>query len=71
MAYSVARWFVGAFTGKEKKDALRPWLVKGKRDESSSSFLRQRECGSIVGSGRKKKDMEKELGIAIPTFLKL
>ena len=37
---------------------------KEKRDGSSFFFSsRKRECGSIVGSGREKGDMAKELSI--------
>lgn len=44
--------------------------TKEKRDESSFS-RRRKEHGSIVGSGRKKGDIAKELGITISTFLKI
>jgi len=45
---------------------------KEKRDGSGFFFpSRKRECGSLVGSGRKKGDMATELGITISTFLKI
>lgn len=61
---------VTAFTGNDKNGILGPWLTKRKRDGRFFSN-RKRECGSIVGSGRKKGDMAKELGITISTFLKI
>lgn len=44
-----------AFTGNDKNDILWPWLRR--RKETVAVFSsRKRECGSIVGSGRKKGD---------------
>lgn len=44
---------------------------KEKRDGNIFFSSRKRECGIIVGSGRKNEDMAKELGITISTFLKI
>lgn len=49
------------------------WGHGSQREKEMEDFFsnRKRECGSIVGSGRKKGDMAKELGITISTFLKI
>lgn len=42
-----------------------------KRDGSLFFSSRKRECGGIVGSGRKKEAMARELGITISKFFKI
>ena len=45
-------------------------MATRERRDGSSFSSRRKERGSIVGSGRKKGDIAKELGITISTFLK-
>ena len=65
-----AIWFMRILIGNDKNDILWPWLTR-KREMEVLFSSRKRECGGIVGSGRKTGAMARELGITISKFFKI